>query len=673
MPPRLVLHLRMAAALALAWFPGALNSMAAADAIGDALKAEILGPKTTLVEAQAFCEERVPAMPAVKTAEEWIATADRLRNAAYEKVIFRGRAAEWRDAKTRVDFLQTIDGGPGYRIRKLRFEALPGLWIPALLYEPTELNGRVPLVLNVNGHDSKGKAADYKQIRCINQAKRGMLALNLEWFGMGQLAKPGFEHPRINSIDLCGTSGIATHFLAMKRGLDLLLAHPNADPARVAVTGLSGGGWQTIFISGLDPRVTLSDPVAGYSSFRTRARFFSDLGDSEQTPCDLATVVDYTHLTAMMAPKPTLLTFNATDNCCFAAPHALPPLQAAAGPIFGLFGSPGNIRAHVNFVPGDHNYGVDNRQAFYQMAADFWSTPTRVLSPKEIPSETELKTAEQLQVELPPENLDLHRLARNLAADLPRDGNPPTESDKADAWVAGKRKELIRVVRPLGGPTESKLLAAETHGELTIERRVIRLASSWSIPVVVVASANAKGTTLILNDAGRAASGDAVREVVAAGRRAVAIDPFYFGESKVAERDYLFALLIAAVGERPLGVQVGEVRGVVDSLRRAAGEEAITVLSIGPRSSVVALVTAAIDDRIDDVDLRQPLAGLKDVVDAKTYTDAPELFCFGLLEVIDVKGLAAMQAPRTLRCTNAPQGWESLEAWFRLRGGRFVH
>ena len=56
----------------------------------------------------------------------------------------------------------------------------------------------------------------------------------------------------------------------MTRGLDLLLAYPNADPKRVAVSGLSGGGWQTIFVSGLDPRVTLSNPVAGYSSFRTR-------------------------------------------------------------------------------------------------------------------------------------------------------------------------------------------------------------------------------------------------------------------------------------------------------------------------------------------------------------------------------------------------------------------
>jgi len=76
----------------------------------------------------------------------------------------------------------------------------------------------------------------------------------------------------------------------------------------VAVSGLSGGGWQTIMISALDPRVTLTNPVAGYSSFVTRAQFDRDLGDSEPRPADLATIADYTHLTALMAPRPSAAT-----------------------------------------------------------------------------------------------------------------------------------------------------------------------------------------------------------------------------------------------------------------------------------------------------------------------------------------------------------------------------
>ena len=145
----------------------------------------------------------------------------------------------------------------------------------------------------------------------------------------------------MNQLDLCGTSGLAPFYLDMKRGLDVLLSLEHADPARVAVTGLSGGGWQTIFFSSLDTRVTLANPVAGYSSFKTRAWHLKDLGDSEQTPNDLATICDYTHLTAMLAPRPTLLTYNLHDDCCFEGAYALEPLFNAAEPIFRLYGQEG--------------------------------------------------------------------------------------------------------------------------------------------------------------------------------------------------------------------------------------------------------------------------------------------------------------------------------------------
>ena len=239
----------------------------------------------------------------MKTVAEWERIAGRMRANALQYVIYQGAAASWHDAPMKIDWLETIEGGPGYRIKKLRFEALPGFWIPALLYEPEKLEGKVPVILNVNGHDANGKAADYKQIRCINLAKRGMLALNPEWIGMGQFATPDYRHDLINHIDLCGTSGVATHYLLLKRGLDVLLDLEHADPERVAVTGLSGGGWQTIFISAFDTRVKLCNPVAGYSSFLTRLHNVPDLGDSEQTPNDLATVTDYGPMTAMLAPR----------------------------------------------------------------------------------------------------------------------------------------------------------------------------------------------------------------------------------------------------------------------------------------------------------------------------------------------------------------------------------
>lgn len=385
-----------------------LSSPAQTNLLAPLLARNIIGPNLALAEIQSYTENRVPLMPALKSAAEWANEAARLRREALNDVIFRGEASQWRDAKSKVEWLDTIAGGPGYTIRKLRYEALPGLWIPALLYLPEKITGKVPVHLAVNGHDAVGKAAPYKQIRCINLAKRGVISLNAEWLGMGQLRSPGFAHYTMNQLDLCGSSGIAPFYLAMSRALDILLALPEADPQRVAVSGLSGGGWQTIFISALDTRVTLANPVAGYSSFRTRARNFGDLGDSEQTPSDLATVVDYTHLTAMLAPRGALLTYNAKDQCCFATDHALQPLLDAAQPAFKLFKADAKLRWHSNHVPGTHNFDQENREVFYRMLGDTFFPGDTKFDAKELAVEAEVKKAEELNVPLPADNLDFN-------------------------------------------------------------------------------------------------------------------------------------------------------------------------------------------------------------------------------------------------------------------------
>src|SRR5437879_1351746 len=82
---------------------------------------KVLEPRQTQIELTEFLEPRIPRMPAVKTVAEWEAQASKLRQAVLDQVVFRGEAAEWRKAKTKVEYLDTIEGGPGYKIKKLRF------------------------------------------------------------------------------------------------------------------------------------------------------------------------------------------------------------------------------------------------------------------------------------------------------------------------------------------------------------------------------------------------------------------------------------------------------------------------------------------------------------------------------------------------------------------------
>jgi dienelactone hydrolase len=616
------------------------------EAVERLLKAPILAANATLTETQAFVEGRIPRMPPVESRAAWEAEAARIRREVLERVVFRGAAADWRDAHCGVEWEDVIDGGPGYRIKKLRYEALPGLWIPALLYEPTELSGKRPVVLNVNGHDGAGKAAGYKQIRCINQAKRGMLALNVEWLGMGQLRGEDHAHTRMNQLDLCGTSGLAPHYLAMSRGLDLLLAHPHADPQRVAVAGLSGGGWQTITISALDTRVTLTNPVAGYSSFLTRLQHGKDLGDSEQTPTDLATVADYTHLTALMAPRATLLTYNTKDNCCFEAGYALPPLVEAARPIFALYDRGDRLRTHENSDPGNHNFGLDNRQALYRMMGDHFFTGDAAYAAEEIPSDAELKTAEQLHVPLPEANASFHRLAVELAQSLPRDAVLPDAAALAD-WQTARRQRLREIVRWTSYPCQAESIGSEPFTGVTITRWRLSLDRQWTVPAVEFRPDTPGDTLIVVADGGRASAAEAIAAAVAQGHRVVAIDAFYLGECKLPSRDWLYALMVATVGQRPLGVQAAQVAAAA----RWAHQEFKTlpiVTAYGYRSSTFALVAAALEpEAIQAVRFHDSRASLKEVIERnEAVNQTPEMFCLGLLEHFDGPQLAALVAPR---------------------------
>lgn len=588
------------------------------------LSRPVLDPKKPMEEIQDFIEPRVPTVLEVKSAAEWRSLDADLRRRVLDDVFYRGEAKAWSRTPLRLEWAGDIPGGPGYSIRKLRYEAVPGLWIPALLYVPEKLSGKVPVHLAVNGHDGAGKAADYKQIRCINLAKRGVISLNVEWLGMGQLKGPAYGHYLMNQLDLCGTAGLAPFYLSMKKGLDVLLSLENADPARVAVSGLSGGSWQTITISALDTRVTLTNPVAGYSSFKTRVRHLKDLGDSEQTPSDLATVADYAHFTAMMAPRPTQLTYNAKDNCCFESNYALQPLLEAAQPVFRLFGAETNLRAHVNHDPGTHNFGLDNRQAFYRMIGDHFFRDDSTYDAIEIPCGNEVKKADELAVELPKDNASFTSIAKSLAASLPRQG--------ADA---ARLRELLR-------PKEWKVTAGKSDAGWTL-----MMGKDFTVPATELNPAEPKSTVLIFSENGRASLAAQAQKHLEAGHRVIAIDPFYYGESKIASHGFLFAITAAAVGERPLGIQASEIAAAA-RWAEAEFKQPVTVAGVGPRASVVALAAAALEPKaIGGLELHQPMESLKELIDKGVGVDKmPELFCFGLLRDFDMKELVALAAPR---------------------------
>src|SRR5208337_2883312 len=91
------------------------------------------------------------------------------------------------------------------------------------------------------------------------------------------------------------------------RALDYLASLPEVDPARIGMTGSSGGGTLTTYISMLDPRVKAASIVCFITSLpqKIAARSLDVEADPEQDiPGLLANGIDETEFLGMIAPRP---------------------------------------------------------------------------------------------------------------------------------------------------------------------------------------------------------------------------------------------------------------------------------------------------------------------------------------------------------------------------------
>jgi hypothetical protein len=192
--------------------------------VRELLKDDILSPAVAEFQIRQYLIQNTATLPKPPaTAQEWTATATRLRRHLLDDVVFHGWPKEWIKSAPKFEESGVIATGDGYRIHRLRCQIVPGFESSALLYEPEHVDARAPAILNLAGHDGPlGYAYEFKQKRCINFAKHGILALNLERFGFGELGKTGNEHWFAAHLDMVGANGLGVFYLEMRRGLDKL-------------------------------------------------------------------------------------------------------------------------------------------------------------------------------------------------------------------------------------------------------------------------------------------------------------------------------------------------------------------------------------------------------------------------------------------------------------------
>jgi hypothetical protein len=352
----------------------------------------------------------------------------------------------------------------------------------------------------------------------------------------------------------------------------------------------------------------------------------SDIGDLEQVPVDLTTVLDYQDLTAMLAPQPLLQILNENDDCCFKTERARPVVYDALLPTYRAFGAEDRIALHSNTDPGTHNYGPDNRRAFYRFLNRHWglAAPAEDLHRAE-----EILPEGQLQVGLPLGQETMQHLAmgraRRLAARL---RSPQTAAERAEL-----REALRRVLRlPEFAATAARPAPGSDEGT-----RVL-CCGPWAVPVSVRGGAANGPATLLVSDAGRAQSVLARQE--RPGTTLVA-DILGSGENAA---NWQLLMMVETAGHRLLGHQVAQVLACARHALSATGAPRLELVGDGQVAAVVVLLAAALEPvlfgRVEAHGVTSSLVHL--IESAERYESCQALFCFGLLEVADLPQIAAL-------------------------------
>ncbi len=636
------------------------RAQSAAGEIGPILKAKLQSPEVVTYQLQEYLLKQAAPLPTPASAEQWTAESEKIRRRVLD-VVFHGWPREWVDAPPHFREVGTVTSGPGYRLRKFQYEIVPGFYSTALLYEPEHLNGKAPAVLDVMGHFATGKSQDFEQTLCINQALRGMVALNLEWLNMGELKTKENDHWFGVHLDLAGVSGVGLFYLAMRRGLDFLAQNPDVDPERIGVTGLSGGGWQTIVLSALDKRVLVSIPVAGFTSLSGRAeRLPGEPGDFEQNAPDLLDGQDYSTLVAIRAPRPTLIISNAEDDCCFRGPLVKPEIFDPVRPFFRLFGKESLLQFHDDTEILAHNYGTDNRQHAYAFLDDNFGLKT---SDREIPVGHRLKTYDELAGGVPENNLTILGLARKFAGEIVRDPIPAEAGARA-AWASAQRDKLREVVRYKPVSVAQAWPVANTkHNQLESVSYRFQMDNGLSATGVWMKDMRTPlgaPLTIVLNDKGKAAEAQEnweqvpdIADRIERGEQVLAVDLLLVGDASPGEGEpaAYFSEMLLAAGNRPVALAAAQLLALSHWAGKNLDPPSIRLQTTGLRSQIVALVAGGLDPQLfSEIVTRGGTRSLSYLYDQPvSFRDAPEPFCRDLYKYFDVDRLVILAGSGEVR------------------------
>jgi len=241
----------------------------------------------------------------------------------------------------------------GYTVENVYFESFPGYFVTGNLYCPTERRGhKLAAILCPHGHWKAGRFRNDMQARCAVFAKMGAAVFAYDMAGWQESTQ--IDHRK-------DKHALTYQLWTSIRVVDFLTSLDDVDPARVGVTGASGGGTQTFLLTAVDPRITASAPVVMVS-----AHFFGGCNCESGRPIHRRKTykTNNAEITALAAPRPLLIVSDGKDWTKNVPNVELPYIKS----IYALYHAE-NLATNAHFPTEGHDYGASKRQPVYRFFA----------------------------------------------------------------------------------------------------------------------------------------------------------------------------------------------------------------------------------------------------------------------------------------------------------------
>ena len=568
-----------------------------------------------------------------------------------------------------------------YRVEHIVYESQPGFYVTSSMFVPAGIkkNSKAPVVIYCSGHSEEGyRYANYQQA-ILNLVNKGFIVFAFDPVGQGERLEyidpktgksvfdgPTKEHSYPGSQMFITGSSLARYMIWDGiRAVDYLLTRKEVDPARIGITGRSGGGTQSAFIAAMDDRIYAAAPECFITNL---TRLIQTIGsqDAEQNLYhEIARGIDQADLLLVRAPKPALMITTTRD---FFSIQGAMETEKEVSDIYTAYGKTDNFGRAEDDAP--HESTRKNREALYSFFQNHLNNPGN-------PDDQKLQTLTAAEMQVTATG----QVSTSLGGETVFSLNAK-EAEKLITELQASRKDLpghlsgiVKSAKKLSGyhePSEinKPVFTGRNKREgYVIEQYFVKGEGDYIIPYLLMIPAKPNSKAVIyLHPSGKSAEvsvGGEMEWFVHNGITVLAPDMIGVGETGPGNYEgdaYLDSIshnlwyASMRIGRSIVGIRAGDVVRLSRLLQERSTIHEVYGVARKEMSPVL-LHAATFDTTIRKIALIEPYSSYSSIVKSRFYTSS---FIYGVvpgaLKSYDLPDLEACLAPRKLLMAGVTDG-----------------